>query len=971
MASISLYDENQLCKIIEPAGAPNQLFYVHEVPEIVKKLVGDKDNNPNITLELYPIVEDNEKNINELNVESLIIGESCNNISFDVDKLFNNLFKNKKTDLNFISSFEGSTDFKASTVTMSNVNANQLNVFNINYPCLSSNYLKSHMYDTFQNVALEINTLFSNNPTKEQFLTYNMVYAWTEYMKTMYDEYINTIWNLLEENFNLKQSDYSWNGEELLKDPKNVTKVVNNTYNNEAATKFLQTDIFTTSKYSNLSSNEQIKFKYAANAIYIIVSQPINNIVQDFENMLNTNDIFKFENLLESSEYKQKIPANFASWISTIHKNMLDIKTLIFKDDFNKSSKVLSSIYPKLNTTNILTQWTPKFIKNVDLILLNSDVIGQGDATVFKDLVNQIKNDERCIKDWETYYESLINEFSRIINNKPKSLENDLVNDLITSISYNNLKDDDTVLIQKQFHDVFKIYNKNYKIQPQTINNYLNTKIDNKRIIPYAVETRFSKYEFKTVLDIINSDELDGIFNMLTNKDTLTSDNYTSSSYYTKIVSLYETSTQGNFDKFFNIYNNSIIINETDKKYYCNFNDTADYATISLEVKDEEVFSSSLNKTDKLFDKLKNNNEALLSNNIKIVINDINNFETIYLSNQLSTYLTNDYNLFTEIVAKTQYDNYCVKYYNKFILYDTEQSKLEDNWKNEVCKENKTPHDLFAEILTKYYEYFVNNSNNSLKTQYENCVNSENMVNLRDCINSLTNYLYDTGYYGKTTGLNPTMNRTIIIDASLNRSISFNIPMEINGKKIFEIINELESKISAIESKQLIDSEFKEQQFNSNVTTYKKQLQDYVDNCDGDDLFITITNYHNLKTLVIPDEYISAVNPTSYYTAGKDHLTNGSISTLITKLDKYLDNLASKIEEVNKDVSKYNNDFYIDCYQYYNSVNNTTSQFSSFLEMEGFGDVLQKISEFHDKIDEYYKAYENNKPQDSGEEISE
>lgn len=106
MASISLYNENQLCRIIKPAGASNQLFYIHEVPEIVKIITGNDSYNEDIQLKLYPIIESNESsNISELNVESLIVEQDCKDICFDFGSLFNELFydvnKNKKNRFKF------------------------------------------------------------------------------------------------------------------------------------------------------------------------------------------------------------------------------------------------------------------------------------------------------------------------------------------------------------------------------------------------------------------------------------------------------------------------------------------------------------------------------------------------------------------------------------------------------------------------------------------------------------------------------------------------------------------------------------------------------------------------------------------------------------------------------------------------------------------------------------------------------
>lgn len=958
MASISLYNENQLCKIIKPAGAPNQLFYIHEVPEIVKILTGNDSYEDDIQLELYPIIESTESsNIKELNVESLIVKQDCKSATFDFGKLFDTLFLDKEnTELNFIDSFESSSNFTSSTIKMSDIKPNTLQGFNRRYKHLNSNYLQSHMSDTFSNVVLDSNKILSETLTYNNFLSYNMVYAWTEYIKTMYDVYIDKIWNMLESEFSLKQSDYSWNAEELLKTPKNVSKVVNNTYNNECAANFLNKDIFDTEFYTSLNPTEQIKFKYAASTIFIIISQPINNIVKYFENMLNTNELFKFDDLLDDSLDKEpeKISTNllnFISWFEKIHRNFFEIKTEVLKDDLNKKSQALSSIYPKLKYSYILNQWTPKFIKNVNLILLNSDKISSTNAVAF---CKAISDNKRKIDNWEEYYSKLYNEFSRISTGRLKTLEDDLVNDLITSIGYENIKGDNDARIQKQFYDIFGIYNKNYKIQPSAINKYLNEKIDNKKIITYAIESRFKNYEFKTTLEIIKNNA-DDIFNIIENKNSESLLNYyTNSTYYTQIISLYETSSTTNFDSFFKIYNDSITQNDENEKYVCEFDNSADYASIVLDDTSTYVFSSSGNNAEKLFNRLKNNSESLTYSSIQDTISKINNVETSYLKTQLNTY-TIGYTDFNETIAKREYNIYCTKYSNKFILYDIEKGIFEDKWDKPLNEEtDKTPKSSFGEILSKYYVNVVD----GLAYNYNVCKDSDLVSTLRLCVNKLTNYLYDTGFYGKTSGLSDTVSRSIIIDSTLNRTLSFDIPMAINNKKIFEIIDELENKIIKIESNQAIDKD----KFDENVKVYEDQLKKFVKNCADENLDISISNYKELRTLVIPDEYKNAISVNEYYTNGKTNLCNGSIQTLTNKIDSF-GLTEEKIEEVKNDYTKYDSELYNNCSEYYASISPIIDQYASFLKNENFDDVLTKIETFKENIENYKMAYEENKPQ--------
>lgn len=981
MASISLYDENQLCRIISPAGVSNQLFYVHEVPEAVKCLTNDP--NPKIKLELYPIVERNETQVNKLDVESLIFNENCNEISFDFGKLFNRLFGNKQTltDIDFISSFENSSNFKLSTVKMSEVNATGIEYFNKNYPNLSSDYLKSHMYDTFRNAAIE--SLSNKQPeNSSEYLVYNMVLAWTKYIESIYEEYVNIVWNLVNKKFNVNKLNYEWSPSSLLNSPVNVSSVITKTLKYEQIERYLTNEIASEDEYIKVKNNndEKLKFNYAINSVYILISKQIGSVVDDFNDMLNNHADFNFGYDLTSTT----ITTNFKSWLSGITDKLVNINTKYFDNNVVKTitDGSLVSLKETLTYKYFVDKWTIRFSKNVDLISNNSEKIDKNTAKEFYEHLNS----KRYVDDWEEYYKSLEDIFIRIINEKSKTLKDDLFNDLVVSIAYDE-KDLNLNRIQRQFYQVLGEYNKKYSIAPKDITEYLKTLIDDKRILQAAIEKRFSEYEFKNILSIIKGNT-SNIINIIKDKDLTNIENnyYQNSSLYNKFISLFEIyNDNADAKNYFITFDKSIkLLND---KYKCDFKTDLKTEDITVQLDNafnpndnmcETVFSSD-SETDYLFNEIKINGYDLISNNISSTIDTLNKIEVKYLHKLLSDF-DKEGNYFTELQAQAQYNNYYEKYSNKFMLFEISDKKIEDFWRksfNLMIDKNATeivPENEFASRLTNYYESVIIPNLNSIYLQYNN---SSIIYELQSCINNLTSYLYDVDCYGKKSGFsNNYAQKTIIIDSVLNRSITFNVPMKLNNNDelyIYQIIESLESKVRELETRELTD-EMKKEEFDKTVTAYQETLQRYVDGCANEQLEIAIQNYYSLKNENIPNEYQSSVFTKNYYKEGKTNLTNNSFNTLLNGKDniKGIKTYISELKSYIDGSSEYDNSLITLAKIFYNGIKDIFNNYEDFLISEGFNTEVNAVKDLEQKIEDYDKKYkssqENNDDSNSTQE---
>lgn len=967
MASISLYDENQLCKIIEPAGASNQLFYVHEVPEIVKILT--EDTNPNIKLELYPILEDNDKNINELDVKSLIINQNCNDINFDFTNLFKQMFPIKTTnnEVNFIGTFENCVDFKLTTVIMNHNKAN-LSDFNNDYPHLSHDYLKSRMTDTFRNVAISEFTKTVPKNT-EQYLAYNLVLAWTEYIKTMYDEYVKIVWSLLGKKFNVTNLNYEWSPSGLLeKNLENISTVIEKTLKYEQIKTYLNGDIEKEDEYQKIfnDNTEKEKFDYAIDSVYILIGSQIENVVDDFKNILNNRNEFKFGYDLTPTT----ITTNFKNWLSSLNEKLININTKYFNSDvvntIDENSK-LNSIKSELSYNAFVNDWSSKFSKNVDLINSNSEKINQTLAKEFYEHLNA----NRYVNEWDEYYKILNDLFNRIATRQNKTLKDDLFNDLVLSIAYDGT-DKESNIIQKKFYKKLGEYNTEYSIAPLEITTYLkNTKIDNKRILRAAIEKRFSEYEFKNVLNIL-SGNIDDVIYMLKNPQNI-ENKYKNSSLYNKFVSLFKICNPNNtvindyfitFDKSIKLYND---------EYVCDFkSDLFDHITVQL----DKAFESSDNQRetvfaldseiDKLFKEFKTNGSDLVSKNIITTIDTLNKTEAKYLHNLLENSDFND--SFNENAAQIEYINYCNVFSNKFMLFNTSTKNIEDYWGvsfNVMIDTNTleiTPQNEFSSKIEKYYK---NVKIPDLQSQYIGLNNKANptVPDIQFCINSLSNYLYDTGCYGKKTGFVDKYyaKKTIIIDSALNRTLDFLIPMKLtisDENFIYEIIEELEAKVRELENREL-DEKQKQEEFNRNVESYKTKLQEYVEQCK-ERLETAVSNYYALKNENIPSEYQSAVSPESYYIQGKTNLENNSFKTLVEFIDgkENEEGNADKLKRyINDATEPYSSTLYSQCIMYYNGAKGQINNYESFLITEGFSSQINKLNEFGALIEKYDETY--------------
>lgn len=980
MASISLYDENQLCKIIEPAGAPNQLFYIHEVPAIVEILKNADDPNPNIKLELYPIIEDNEKNIDELDVKSLIINQNCNNTNFDFTNLFKQMFPSKTSnnEVNFIGTFENCIDFKLSTLMMNHGESNLVG-FNDRYPHLRADYLKSHMTDTFRNVAIsELTKTVPKNT--EQYLAYNLVLAWTEYIKTMYDEYVKIVWSLLRKKFNISDLNYEWSPSGLLeKNLENISTVIEKTLKYEQIKTYLNGDIKKENEYQKIfnDNTEKEKFDYAIDSVYILIGSQIENVVDDFKNILNNRNEFKFGYDLTPTT----ITTNFKNWLSSLNEKLININTKYFDinviDKIDENSK-LNSIKGELSYNTFVSNWGTKFSKNVELIISNSEKINQ---TLAKDFYDHL-NANRYVNEWDEYYKILNDLFNRIATRQNKTLKDDLFNDLVISIAYDANNKEDTNIIQRKFYKVLGEYSKDYSISPLDITTYLkNTKVDNKRFLQAAIEKRFSEYEFKNVLNIL-SGNINDIIYILKNPQNI-ENKYKNSSLYNKFVSLFKICNPNNtiINDYFITFDKSIkLFND---EYVCDFkSDLFDYITVQLDKafespdnQCETVFSSD-SEIDKLFAELKTNGNDLISKNIISTIDTLNKVEVKYLHNLLENSQFKDN--FTENAAQIEYTNYCNVYANKFMLFNASTTNIEDYWGvsfNIMIDTNSleiTPKTEFSSKIEKYYKTV---KIPDLQSQYIDLNNKANptVADIQFCINSLSNYLYDTGCYGKKSGFkdNYYAQKSIIIDSVLNRVLDILIPMKLNNSDenyIYEIIENLEAKVRELENREL-DEKQKQEEFNRNVNSYKAKLQEYVDKCK-ESLSIAIENYYALKNENIPNEYQSAVSPESYYEQGKINLKDNSFKTLVEFIDGKENETgnADKLKlYINNPNESYDETLFKTCSIYYNSAKGQINNYESFLITEGFNSQIDKLNEFGALISDYQAAYEERSTTNSDE----
>lgn len=967
MASISLYDENQLCRIISPAGVSNQLFYVHEVPEVVKKMMGD-ETNPNITLELYPMTETNNKTLNVLDVNSLIVDQNLNNASFDFSKLFEKLFFNSSNELNFNGTFENCDGFELSSVKMTVTNARTINDFNRIYKQLSTDYLKSHMTDTFRNAVLkEISNI---TPKSEQYLAYNMISAWTAYIASTYQEYVDKVWELVYRKFKIDQKNYEWSPSGLLNTtPANTSTVITKTLQYEEIKEYLYNGIKTEQDYQDIFSgndnDKKIRFNYAIESVYILISKQIETVVSDFENMLNSNADFNFGYDLS----KNNITTNFKSWLTGINNKLVNINTKYFDDKIVSQITDKSQLFnlrKKLSYKTYVDDWGLRFSKNVELINNNSEKITK---TLAEDFYTHL-DANRYVEDWESYYDSLARLFDTIRKSINKTLKDDLFNDLVLSIAYDST-DKLPNRIQRQFYNVFEEYKKQYSISPNDITEYLaKTTIDDKRILRAAIEKRFSEYEFKSILNIVrgNISKITDILKHVEHAENI-DDDYQNSALYTKFVSLFEICNSEEYIDYFPTFSNSI--KSIDDIYVCDFKTgLEDKVTVNLSFNSETVFSST-SDDDYLFNELKTNGSDFISKNITATINSLNLTEIKYLNNILSEYEkdANKLHNFSESAAQSEYYIYCNKYSNRFMLYDTGIKNITDVWRSSFNINGIgefIPHEKFAKLLTDYYE----NKIELLKTDYEAKKDSTLTVELQFCINSLTNYLYDTGCYGKKTGFSQDgyVQRTIIIDSTLNRALTFNVPMilEEKGEYIYLIIEQLEAKVRELENRELSEKD-KQDEFNRIIEAYKTKLQEYVDKCT-ESLPIAIENYYMLMNENIPIEYQEAVSPSDYYVKGKENLETksfGALDTLINdntnKLEKYINN----VDEV------YDDTLYSTCLASYNYAIVSINNYESFLREKDFGKKIDSLKSFGVLIETYRITYEERSAVNSDESTEE